>query len=277
MTEKAEVPALPKIQIMIEKAAKDYPKLMYLVSPTEESEQVETDPKPLYRPGLLAGREWETDSDIGYNRHYLFRDKDTFDKAGDYFWKKGKTKDKAWDKLCMIAKRMIEPIIYNYQIRKELEAEFFIDESPLYEDKDCLNIIDEAAARRWLNILINLRELRKPRIEQHLQLSGMIDVFAETVKAYDQLFEIVSPAYGKVGEKPKFSAEDKAIAELRKNPSWTNKQIAEKVGIHEKTLYKCTDFMKVRAILKEQGKRERTEKTTKGYRDKETGWIEPNK
>jgi len=66
---------------------------------------------------------------------------------------------------------------------------------------------------------------------------------------------------------PTFSAEDKAIAVLRKHPDWTDTRIAEEAGINRTTLYKFMDYKYVRQLLKEVGRKE----LAHGSKDGETG------
>lgn len=69
---------------------------------------------------------------------------------------------------------------------------------------------------------------------------------------------------------PELSAEDTAIAVLRKHPDWTDTRIAEEAGINRTTLYKYVTYKYVRQLLKEAGRKE----LPHGSKDGETGKLE---
>ncbi|MFC1762944.1 hypothetical protein ACFL6U_12805 [Planctomycetota bacterium] len=62
------------------------------------------------------------------------------------------------------------------------------------------------------------------------------------------------------------SGEARALAVLTDHPDWTNKEIAKKAGVHEKTLSRYQNFCSARKMMKESGIRDipRGHKTEEG-------------
>jgi hypothetical protein len=56
-------------------------------------------------------------------------------------------------------------------------------------------------------------------------------------------------------EPEEVSNESKALALLAEHPDWTDKRIAQKIGIHRTSLYRYEKFKKVREIQKSEGKK----------------------
>lgn len=73
------------------------------------------------------------------------------------------------------------------------------------------------------------------------------------------------------------SAEDKLLTLFWKHPDWTITRLTKKCGIKRQTAYKCKGFIKTKKLFMEQARKDLIDRLPRGYRDKETGWVELHK